>query len=51
VQIRAADPGFVDTDEHIIDPALRLRDILEPEAGSDFALTRAFMCPAIARPV
>src|SRR5687767_10539579 len=33
VQVGAADSGLVNPDEHIIDPTLRLGDILEPETG------------------
>ena len=33
VQVGAADPGPVDPDQHVVDPDLRLRDVLEPQAG------------------
>jgi hypothetical protein len=33
VQVGAADAGFADLDEDIIDADLRLRDILEPESA------------------
>jgi hypothetical protein len=42
VQVGAADAGFADLDEDIIDADLRLRDILEPESALRFGFDECF---------
>ena len=42
VQVGAADAGAVHADEDIIDPALRIGDILQPEAGFGFRFDEGF---------